>query len=382
MPKAHEKHAKLTRPTYGEFHRQEWAIIGAPCGRIQQLAQQLIRQMEDYYPLAYVDADHAAGDAAEQMAPSGAAVSMLDKINFHRYDFGDTLNAFQRRPLFAGVDGVLVNGNHFRARRQIVILDPKKAESLSRKLDRLTGVALILTTDEQSTPYDFLREHLGEQLPQLMPLGDINGISQWLRAQLTAARPPLYGLVLAGGKSQRMGADKAELAYHGKPQWQHAADLLQPHCEEVFVSVREARQRPGHFPEIVDAFAGLGPYGAILSAFREKPDAAWLVVACDLPLLNSEGLAQLVKKRQSSQLATAFHNPATGWPDPLLTIWEPRAYPAMLQFLAQGYSCPRKVLINSPIAEIPVPEEVPQLLENANTPEERAAVLARLEGTK
>jgi molybdopterin-guanine dinucleotide biosynthesis protein A len=33
----------------------------------------------------------------------------------------------------------------------------------------------------------------------------------------------------------------------------------------------------------------------------------------------------------------------------LITIWEPRSYQVMLNFLAQGYSCPRKVLINSEI---------------------------------
>lgn len=372
MEKKHQKHAKLARPAYGEFHRSEWAIIGAPCGRIQELSTKLIAGLEAHYKLAYVDADHAAGDEAEQMPVAGSSLVYTDKINYHQYNFQEDLNAFHRRPLYNHVDGVLVNGNHFRAKRQIVILDPKKEESLSRKLDRLSDVALILTTDGQNQVYDFLAKHLGEHKPVIMPLGDINGIIQWLRAQLTAARAPLYGLVLAGGKSQRMGQDKGLIEYHGQPQREFLAEQLQSVCGEVYYSIRPDQDTELPGPVIKDSFIGLGPFGAILSAFREHPNAAWMVVACDLPLLDKKGLQQLAQKRNSSKLATAYHNPATGWPDPLVTIWEPRAYPVLLQFLTQGYSCPRKVLINSEIEMINAPD--PNILLNANSPEEKAEV--------
>jgi molybdopterin-guanine dinucleotide biosynthesis protein A len=372
MSKPHQKHAKLTRPVYGEFHRSEWGFTGAPCGTIQQLSAKLIGALEMHYRLAYVDADHAAGDQAETMPVSGSALVYTDKINYHRYDLADELNAFHRRPLFNGVDGVLVNGNHFLAKRQIVILDPKKEESLSRKLDRLTDVALILTTPGQEKPYDFLLEHLGDQRPFVMPLGDTNGIIQWLRAQLTAARAPINGLVLAGGKSQRMGSDKGQIAYHELPQREHLAQELNGICQDVYYSLRAEQEAQKEMPVIRDTFTGLGPFGAILSAFREQPEAAWLVVACDLPLLNQEALKFLLQHRDPSKLATAFHNPETGWPDPLVTIWEPRAYPVLLQFLAQGYSCPRKVLINSDIKLLEAPN--PNILKNANSPEEREEI--------
>ena len=323
-----------------------------------------------------MDADHAAGDEAEQMPVTGSALVYTDKVKYHQYDVQEELNTFHRRPLFEQVDGVLVNGNHFRAKRQIVVLDPKKEESLKRKLDQLTDVALILTTDEVSKPYEFLSEHLGEHRPFMMPLGDINGIIQWLRAQLTAARAPLYGLVLAGGKSQRMGEDKGLIDYHGLPQREYLAQQLAGTCGKVFYSLRSGLEAPVSGEVIRDSISGLGPYGAILSAYREHPNAAWLVVACDLPLLDREGLQTLAQKRNPSKLATAFHNPATGWPDPLVTIWEPRAYTVLLQFLAQGYSCPRKVLINSAV-EVLQPENA-QILLNVNSPEERKQVLREL----
>ncbi|MCB0663698.1 MAG: NTP transferase domain-containing protein, partial [Saprospiraceae bacterium] len=171
-------------------------------------------------------------------------------------------------------------------------------------------------------------------------------------------------------KSTRMGVDKGGLLYHGIPQREFAARLANQYCKNVFLSGRQGQHEiaTDEFPVIEDTYLGLGPFGGILSAFREYPDKAWLVMACDLPLVDDMVLQKLVSQRKPGKVATAFHNPATKFPDPLLTIWEPRAYPRLLQFLAQGYSCPRKVLINSNIQEVDSGDG--KFLRNANTPEE------------
>ena len=181
--------------------------------------------------------------------------------------------------------------------------------------------------------------------------------------------PPLYGLVLAGGKSQRMGKDKGQIDYHGKPQRLFMADILNEICDETFLSVRSSKNEAAtEYPFLEDTFYDLGPFGAIASAFRHRPNAAWLVIACDLPLLDLETLDFLVKNRNPSAIATAFNSPVNEFPEPLISIWEPRSYPILLQFLAQGFSCPRKVLINSDVKLVDAPEG--QKLMNVNRPEE------------
>jgi molybdopterin-guanine dinucleotide biosynthesis protein A len=89
---------------------------------------------------------------------------------------------------------------------------------------------------------------------------------------------------------------------------------------------------------------------------------------------------QLIQARNPSKIATAFFNEATGLPDPLITIWEPKAYPEVLHFLSLGYSCPRKVLINSN-TEVIQPVD-PQTLINANSPEEYEQVMKILTSQK
>ena len=126
-----------------------------------------------------------------------------------------------------------------------------------------------------------------------------------------------------------------------------------------------------------DRFLNLGPAGAICSAFLHDPDAAWLVLACDLPLLDAATLRQLLEARQPQRVATAVRGPGKEWPEPLIAIYEPRAYPRLLQFLGLGYGCPRKLLINSDVAVLELSDG--QAITNANTPAEREAVLKSLE---
>lgn len=178
--------------------------------------------------------------------------------------------------------------------------------------------------------------------------------------------PPLQGLILAGGESQRMGVDKSTIHYHGLSQVDYLVTLLGPYVEEVFVSKRDDIEST--HPVIKDTFLDLGPYGGVLSAFRFNPNCAWLTVPCDMPLVDQEMILKLINHRDPEKSATCFHDPSTGFPEPLLTIWEPRAYPLLLQNLGNGISCLRKTLINSDTKE--VSSATPEKLKNANTPEE------------
>jgi molybdopterin-guanine dinucleotide biosynthesis protein A len=129
------------------------------------------------------------------------------------------------------------------------------------------------------------------------------------------------------------------------------SDLLAAFCQETYLSCRpeQIQDIPKNYTALPDSFSDLGPYGAILSAFRHRPNVAWFVVACDLPLLDADALQQLIENRNPSKIATAFNSPDNEFPEPLITIWEPKSYMILLQFLAQGFSCPRKVLINNEI---------------------------------
>lgn len=370
--KKHKKHADLKRPSFGNFGRNEWAIVGGPCTTIKFLADQLINALSPGYKCAYIDTTH--NDDVTLMPAklaNGAFLEYNDQINYTQLNYKEPFNSFKLRETFAAADLVLANGNHNPAKAQVVIIYENKMASLQKRVEQLNNVQMILLADNATDIFDFIKEAVPywNELP-VYRLDETDKIIDFFRKKLQQAKPKLNGLVLAGGKSERMGFDKGSVNWHGKEQRYYMADLLSAFCEEVFISCRPDQQKQIESPylSLPDTFLDLGPYGAILSAFREKPDEAWLVVACDLPLLTEKSLEYLVNKRNVATIATAYQSSFNDFPEPLITIWEPKSYPLLLSFLAQGYSCPRKVLINSDITLLQASD--PEELTNVNTPEE------------
>jgi len=162
------------------------------------------------------------------------------------------------------------------------------------------------------------------------------------------AVPPLFGLLLAGGRSTRMRRDKAALQYHGRTQLEAAYDLLAKVTVQAYVSVRAdqtADPLRSRYPQIVDRDDHMGPLAGILAAQQRHPEAAWLVLACDLPLLDEATLRHLDKHRDRAGLATAYRSSHDGLPEPLCTVYEPASALPLARYAAAGRNCPRKFLL-------------------------------------
>ena len=401
--KKHQKHAKLIRPDGGNFHRLEFGFLGAPCGTIQKLTAAVAEKL-NHLNLTYVDADHGEGENFD--APFKSIFT--DKISFHRFDTKSSILE-NSRFLFNNQDAVLVNGNHFKTDRQILILNEKKRESLKRKMDRVNKVEMIIldtplndlsafeepdsvsdltvktlsgssNTDrfmKNVENFDFVENHVGNlENVGVFHISQVNEIANHLSEVIKNDIPKVKGVLFAGGKSTRMGTDKGEVKYHNLPQRDYLANLMKPFCESIYLSGREGQNFDSDYETIQDKFVGLGPYGGLLSAFQKFPNNAIFTLPIDVPFVDEALLQQLFENRNPSRFATCFHNPETNFPEPLITIWEPRAYPILLNFLSKGYSCPRKVLINSEVEELIL--EQPEKLFNANTPEQRDFAKSKL----
>ena len=191
---------------------------------------------------------------------------------------------------------------------------------------------------------------------------------------------PLLGLLLTGGHSKRMQRDKAALEYAGQSQLARAMTLLAPLVGEVYVSVRADQlddpQRKA-YQCIADLEPGLGPIGGIQAALHAQPQAAWLVLACDLPFLDAATLQQLIAAREPRRLATAFRSSHDGKPEPLCAIYEPASRGAVDAAIASGSNCPRRLLGSTDVALLTL--RVPQALDNINTADEYSAAQRQLD---
>jgi molybdopterin-guanine dinucleotide biosynthesis protein A len=196
-----------------------------------------------------------------------------------------------------------------------------------------------------------------------------------------SATPALYGLVLAGGRSTRMQRDKAALVYQrGETQLDAAMRLLAGRVRRAFVSVRGDQAGDptrAAYEQIVDRGDVEGPIAGIIAAFAAHPDAAWLVLACDLPFLDAATLDALIAARNPSRVATAFKSAHDALPEPLCAIYEPRARELLAAHVAAGGVCPRKFLIRSPVWLLEQPN--PRALDNINTVAEYGAAMSVIE---
>lgn len=181
------------------------------------------------------------------------------------------------------------------------------------------------------------------------------------------------GLILTGGRSTRMGEDKSKLVYHQMPQREHLTQFLRPFCKAVYWSVnpdQAERLQASDQPFIVDAYTLSSPLNGILSAFRFNAQTAWLVVACDMPLLTDRSLACLVQERDPKRMATVFYDSDGQLPEPLLGIYEPAIAPRLLEGFTNGEISPRSLLQRLPIKLLTVPDL--RELTNINDPVARA----------
>ncbi len=189
----------------------------------------------------------------------------------------------------------------------------------------------------------------------------------------------IYGLVLSGGKSTRMGTDKGAIVYHELPQREHLYHLLENVCDKTFISIRpeQVNEMPTGINYILDNNEYRGPYNGILSAHKNFPNVAWLVLACDLPLMDLKGVNQLIAERNPNKIATALAGKENRLPEPLCAIWEIEGLKQSIVHLINGTStCPRKFLINSDV-HLVFPEEEKILL-NANSKEEYKEAILKL----
>lgn len=356
--KMHQKHTNLQRRNNGNFAPNEVAFVGTKCGVILNLVQQIAKKLPNY-KLAYFDASHE----------KEVSKNSLSEFVFHpegnlQILTSQKVNAYQQRILFSQFDLVFINGNHYQAIQQVLILDEEKEASVLKRIDQLHNIQCIIKLTKETSLFGFLEE----KYPQIQStvsytIDEIDTITHHIESLIQEKIPTVKGLVLVGGKSTRMGTDKSKLNYFGKPQREHAKDLLEENGLETYFSVANFSENP---KEIHDTFLNLGAFGGICSAFQKDPNSALLVLATDVPFVNPSLIKHLLEKRNPSKVATAIKGKNKEFPEPLITIYEPKAYPILLQYLAQGYSCARKMLINNDVETIEVDDD---LIKNINTKE-------------
>lgn len=361
------------------YHPFEISVSGYSNSGKTTLITRLIENLNPEFDIGYIkhdvhkfEIDREGKDTRRAWSSGASRISIPDSRHTAHIHKGAPTQ-MEIRSAFNGCDFVFLEGLKKTLVNKLVLIDNKKEilDSVSRgDIENVIG---------------FIgQEEAVEGLPVNTPYfnrDDVPGITDFIRQHLltSAAKIPLYGLVLTGGDSRRMHRDKALLDYHGRPQAGVIYGLLSEVCKQVYISSKRDQWRGkslGKLPEIHDVFLGFGPLSGILSAMYAYPQAAWLVVACDLPYVNRGTIETLLKNRNPFKMATCFKSSLSPQPEPLCSVYEPKMRVRLLENLAIGNLSPRDIFINSPVKTVDQTEG--ENLENVNSEEEYKKAKSKL----
>ena len=185
--------------------------------------------------------------------------------------------------------------------------------------------------------------------------------------------------LLAGGRSSRMGRDKALLAIGGHTFIEAVAGAARPLAASIRVVGREADA--GGFPSVADLRPGLGPLAGIETALSHAASPSALVLACDIPLVSTALLELLATEAAAAPGSIVVPEDADGRLAPLCGVYPTAALAVASRLLDVGERRPRALVDASPSRVVRFDEyrhlpDAPVLLRNVNTPEEYEGVVS------
>ena len=190
------------------------------------------------------------------------------------------------------------------------------------------------------------------------------------------------GVVLAGGRSTRMGGDKALATLAGRPLVAHVAARFAPQVDALFLNANGDAARFAFLDCAVVADsasnAGGGPLAGVAAALRHAQAQGfdWLATApCDAPFLPLDLVARLAAAANENGAPIAVAATATGL-EPMFALWSTALTPAVEAALAAGDGGPRQLIARFGAVQVLFAEA--EAFANLNTPDDFAAAAARL----
>jgi molybdopterin-guanine dinucleotide biosynthesis protein A len=193
--------------------------------------------------------------------------------------------------------------------------------------------------------------------------------SRWYHFSVNRA-----GYVLAGGRSSRMGQDKALLPFRGATLVQAVAGQVAEAAGSAVLVGDPDRYDALGYPVIPDDFPGEGPLGGIVTALRHT-SAEWnLVAACDMPGLSRGFLEELLAAAENNRRSTVPVGPS-GRLEPLCAVWRRDSLGVLETAFRSGIrkvgsACESLRMAVYPVAEV-------AHFQNVNTPEDWAGHAAK-----
>ena len=181
----------------------------------------------------------------------------------------------------------------------------------------------------------------------------------------------VWGCVLIGGKSARMGSPKHLLERRGKTWLELIIEKLQARTDQVVISgegtIPDSLQ---DLPVVQDVNGVDGPLAGIMAVMQKFPDVSWLVVACDMPDIETAALDWLLDQRAPGVTAILPELGGNGLVEPLLAYYDQSCIENIKRIVVTGSRRPGDLVNSEGVATPSVPVTLHSSWKNINFPEE------------
>ncbi len=251
------------------------------------------------------------GKDSERFYRAGADVVLLGNEQFYRYHQLDYQDVVSR--LCCDHDLVLVEGHKSTVAQKIWLLGKNDLNSPAEVDD----IIISLVAGQWSLDSIFTR------------------ILTWLDKRIKNF--PIYGCLLIGGKSRRMGQVKHLIMENGRTWLEKSVAVLEKKVTHLVLAGRgDIPPSLVHLPRIPDIPGLAGPLSGMLAAMSWQPQASWLIAACDLPDMSGEAIDWLLQQRQAGIWGVLPSLGGNSRGEPLLAWYDFRMLPVLEKIAAGG----------------------------------------------
>lgn len=193
---------------------------------------------------------------------------------------------------------------------------------------------------------------------------------------MTTSVADVTAFILAGGKSTRMGTDKAFVMLEGRTLLVRMLELARSVCADVKI-VGDPAKFAAFAPVVEDVFPGCGPLGGIHAALRSSQTDLNLMLAVDMPFVSTAFLGFLIGRARDSIATVTVVRPPEGW-QPLCGVYR-RALVGSAENALQAGRFKIDALFEKMQTQVIEEEELQRegfsadLFRNLNTPQDLAA---------
>ncbi len=190
--------------------------------------------------------------------------------------------------------------------------------------------------------------------------------------------PKITGIVLAGGRSSRMGEDKSLMRLNGKTLIEYSIDALRPICEKVIISSNNPNYDFTGCEVWPDELPDQAPIIGIYSCLKRSETELNIILSCDIPLMSASMIGFLLAKSADYDITVPVHD--NGQIEPLCGVYKKSSLAILKEFIESGNfrlnDCIRSASYQFIPVDAQIPCNTPNLFLNINTPSDFGYLLS------